>query len=68
VRAAGNLVMVDDATGSYWSQLLARAICGPRAGDSLRIRPSTLTTWGKWRATHPETELLLPPPYSTPLP
>lgn len=68
VRAAGNLVMIDDATGSYWSQLLARAICGPRAGEGLRIRPSTLTTWGEWRATHPDTELLLPPPYSTLLP
>jgi hypothetical protein len=68
VRAAGNLVMVDDATGSYWSQLLARAICGPRAGETLPIRPSTLTTWGEWRATHPGTGLLLPPPHSTLLP
>jgi hypothetical protein len=68
VRAAGNLVMVDDATVSYWSQLLARAICGPRAGAELRIRPSTLTTWGEWRLAHPDTELLLPPPYSTLLP
>ncbi|MFB6177957.1 MAG: DUF3179 domain-containing (seleno)protein, partial [Halobaculum sp.] len=33
VRASGNLVMYDLATGSYWSQILAQAICGPATGD-----------------------------------
>lgn len=65
VRNSGNLVMVDEATGSFWSQILARAICGPRRGDSLPIVPSTLTTWGEWRASHPGSEVLLPPPHST---
>lgn len=64
VLNAGNLVMVDDATGSYWSQILAQAICGPRTGDHLTIVPSTVATWGDWRADHPATEVLLPPPHS----
>jgi hypothetical protein len=55
------LVMYDVATRSYWSQLLATAICGPATGEGLSIRPSTLTTWGEWRAAHPDTEVLLPP-------
>jgi hypothetical protein len=56
--------MVDAATGSYWSQLLAQAICGPRTGDELAIRPSTVATWKAWRARRPSTEVLLPPPHS----
>jgi len=59
-----NLVMVDAATGSYWSQLLARAICGPRTDERLAIRASTVTTWGEWRATHADATVLLPPPDS----
>jgi hypothetical protein len=64
VRNSGNLVLVDDATGSFWSQLLARAICGPRRGDRLRLRPATVTTWSAWRRDHPDTDVLLPPPHS----
>jgi hypothetical protein len=55
------LVMYDLATRSYWSQLLATAICGPATGDVLSIRPATLTDWGAWRREHPDTEVLLPP-------
>lgn len=65
LRNSGNLVMYDVEGGNYWSQLLARAICGPLAGTSLAIRPSTVTTWGEWQAAHPETDVLLPPPAST---
>lgn len=64
VLNAGNLVMVDDATGSYWSQLLAKAICGPQTGTDLTILPSTVARWGDWRTAHPETDILLPPPAS----
>jgi hypothetical protein len=61
----GNLVMYDDATRSYWSQLLAKAICGPKRGTELTIAPSTVATWEQWRSDHPDTDVLLPPPYST---
>ncbi len=60
----GNLVMYDAATGSYWSQILAAAICGERQGERMTIHPSTVTTWGEWRRDHPDTEVLLPPPAS----
>ncbi|OYR41108.1 hypothetical protein DJ82_06260 [Halorubrum sp. Ib24] len=60
----GNLVMYDEATLSYWSQILGEAICGPEAGDRLPIVPSTVTTWGEWRSEHPGTVVLLPPPHS----
>jgi hypothetical protein len=63
-RVSGNVVLVDGATGSYWSQVLARAICGPLAGSRLGIRASTVTTWGAWRREHPDTDVLLPPPAS----
>lgn len=64
VRHNGNLVMYDGATRSYWSQILARAICGPLTGSELRIRPSTVATWAAWRREHPDTGVLLPPPHS----
>jgi len=64
VRHNGNLVMYDAATRSYWSQILARGICGPHTGTELEIRPSSVTTWGEFRERHPDGEVLLPPPHS----
>jgi hypothetical protein len=64
VRNTGNLVMVDEATSSYWSQLLARAICGSQRGTTLPVVPARTATWADWRADHPDTEVLLPPPQS----
>lgn len=60
-----NLVLYDRATRSYWSQILARGICGPEAGSRLTIRPSTVATWGRWQRDHPDTDVLLPPPVSS---
>jgi hypothetical protein len=59
-----DLVMYDAATESYWSQILATAIRGERTGDALTLVPSTTTTWAEWRAEHPDTEVLVPPPES----
>lgn len=59
-----NLVLFDRATESYWSQLLARGICGERTGESLSLVPSSVTTLEEWRRDHPETTVLLPPPHS----
>jgi hypothetical protein len=64
VRNTGNLLLLDRATGSYWSQLLARAICGPERGTELSVLPATTARWGVWRREHPETGVLLPPPHS----
>lgn len=60
----GNLVMYDRKTRSYWSQMLAQAICGPKAEQRLDIHAATVSTWGEWRSEHPEGDVLLPPPAS----
>lgn len=59
-----DLVLYDDATGSLWSQLLATAIRGPATGETLELVPASLLTWGEWRESHPDTQILLPPPGS----
>jgi hypothetical protein len=59
-----NLVMYDRLTRSLWSQVSATAIHGPEWGRRLELVPSTLTTWGAWRADHPGSTVLLPPPHS----
>jgi len=59
-----DLVLYDRATDSRWSQLLATAIRGPRTGEQLTLRPSSLTTWAEWQDRHPDTLVLLPPPRS----
>lgn len=65
VRNVGNLVMFDAETGSYWSQILARGICGPHTEETLSIIPSRTARWADWKQDHPETDILLPPPHST---
>lgn len=62
-----DLVMYDALTESLWSQIIATAIRGPAVGEALSMVPSTVTTWADWRAGHPATDVLLPPPLSTPL-
>jgi hypothetical protein len=59
-----DLVMDDELTGSVWSQVLGTAVRGPQTGESLTLRPSTITTWSEWHTAHPETGVLLPPPES----
>ena len=41
-----------------WSQILARAISGPLAGERLEVIPITNTTWADWRARNPDTAVL----------
>ncbi len=55
----GGMTWYDLTTGSVWSQPLGSAIAGPRAGAELRLLPSQLTTWGKWRAAYPDTLALV---------
>lgn len=45
----------DHETGSVWSQPLGEAILGPLKGTKLELLPSTLTRWGDWLVTHPES-------------
>ena len=55
-----NVLMYDRQTESLWSQVLQHAVTGPMTGKKLTRLPSTLTTWGKWRKTHPDTDVLTP--------
>ena len=47
---------------SLWAPLLARAVAGPAAGDSLAVIPSALTTWERWRMAFPRTTVPWPDP------
>jgi hypothetical protein len=58
-----NLVLYDDA-GSLWSQVAATAIRGPRTGTELTLVPASLSRWDAWRDEYPDTDVLLPPPFS----
>jgi hypothetical protein len=58
----GVFTMWDDVTNSAWSHLDGRAIAGPLAGQALDVRPLQTTTWGAWRAAHPDTTAARPVP------
>ncbi len=53
-----NLVMYDRATDSRWPQMLGVAVSGPLAGRPLREFDLRWTTWGRWRARHPDGGVL----------
>lgn len=53
-----NLIMYDRATESRWPQMLATGIDGPMAGATLREFRVVWTTFGEWRAAHPDSEIL----------
>jgi hypothetical protein len=51
----GVFVLYDRQTGTRWSQVSGKATRGRLAGQVLRKRDSTMTTWGRWRGLHPDT-------------
>jgi len=53
-----SLVMFDRETGTLWSHLTGEALDGPLVGNHLRQVLSEQTTWGRWRAEHPQTRML----------
>lgn len=55
-----NFVMRDRQTGTQWQQATGEAFEGPLKGKQLTMVPFLLTTWGEWRAHHPETLALAP--------
>lgn len=52
--------MYDRATESVWLQIGGRAIKGPLLGTVLKTGPLLDTTWGRWKALHPDTLVLSP--------
>lgn len=55
-----NKLMFDEETGSLWSTLEGRPVVGELVGRGLQLasRPVVTTTWGEWRADHPDTTVL----------
>lgn len=53
-----NLIMYDRDTDTWFPQILAVGIRGPHTGAALAERPLIWTTWKRWRAIHPETQVL----------
>ncbi|WP_137286064.1 DUF3179 domain-containing protein [Halorussus salinisoli] len=59
--ADDDLVMYDRETESEWKQSLGAAIAGELAGESLRVRPSAVTTYERFRDEHPDGLVLQRP-------
>lgn len=52
--------MTDRETGSVWTHFEGKAIHGQLQNKSMSMIVLFHTTWGKWKASHPETMLLSP--------
>jgi len=52
--------MYDKATQSLWSTTLGEPVVGALAGKGIRLERSFVvtTTWGEWKARHPQTKVL----------
>ena len=55
-----DLVMYDRQTESWWQQFLGQAIVGELTGAELKMLPSRLESWSKFRARAPEGLVLVP--------
>lgn len=53
-----SLIMFDRETRSLWSHITGNAVAGPLKGTRLTMLPAVHTTWGLWRANHPDTAVL----------
>jgi len=55
-----NKLMYDAETDSLWSALSGRPVIGALAGSGLSLPrfPVVTTTWGEWRAAHPDTTVV----------
>lgn len=50
--------MYERDTDTWFPQVLAIGIRGPHRGQALVERPVVWTTWQRWRAAYPDTEVL----------
>ncbi len=55
-----NKLMFDEGTMSLWSTLEGKPVVGALAGtgQELTSHAAVTTTWGEWRAAHPDTTVL----------
>jgi hypothetical protein len=56
----GDQLLVDQPTGTLWSQLTGLPVEGPLAGSGIQLQrlPVVLTIWRSWFEEHPETRAL----------
>lgn len=55
-----NKLMYDHATKSLWSTLKGEPVVGELVGQGIQLnsRHVVTTTWGQWKADHPDTDVL----------
>ena len=55
-----NKLMFDRETDSLWNQFTGKPVVGPlvASGIQLKIRPVVITSWARWRESHPNTRVL----------
>lgn len=53
-----DLVMYDHQTETWWQQFTGEAIVGELTGALLNVVPSSIVSWGDFRATYPEAQVL----------
>jgi hypothetical protein len=56
----GVVTLYDRETESVWFQVGGRAVKGPLLGTRLKTGPLLDTTWGRWKALHPDTLVMSP--------
>ncbi len=57
-----NKLMYDRETWTLWNQLTGEPVAGALAGSGLNLErlPVVVTTWAKWKKSHPATRVLSP--------
>ncbi|MGH3087573.1 MAG: DUF3179 domain-containing protein [Rubrobacteraceae bacterium] len=55
---SSNLIMYDRQTESWWRQATGEAIAGELTGSELTTVPAPIVSWGDFRSTHPDGEVL----------
>jgi hypothetical protein len=53
-----DLLMFDRETESLWSQVIARAVTGPAAGERLELLRSRMLSWKAWKRENPDSRVL----------
>ncbi len=56
-----DLLMWDRETESFWSQITGTAVVGPMTDARLEMIVASVTTWGRWRAEHADSKVLVGP-------
>jgi hypothetical protein len=53
-----DLVMYDRRTDTLWDQIEGRGIVGELTGETLKMLPTTMARWSRWKEAHPNTRVL----------